>query len=277
MRTINLFNYFRYGDIFTSRISIQYLSKFFHINFYHNLKEGLLRDLDNVTEIIGIPPEIDYKNFKTNEFYNVWVGSLNEYSCNDGVCCFDSFKKILERICDDLSIEMPNDTDILPVINYEKLDGYQRITDVMINYKNKFHKIVLMSNGPVESSQSVNFDFYDIINKLCEINPNVLFITTTEIGLPSSNYISTDNITKTYPDLLEISLVSRFCNIIVGRASGPYTYCQTKENLFDKEKTIISFNNSIYESSLFLDSDSKQIWSNNYDSNFIFETIQNQI
>jgi hypothetical protein len=42
-------------------------------------------------------------------------------------------------------------------------------------------------------------------------------------------------------DLNEISYLSTFCDIIVGRSSGPFTFSNVKENIFDGNKAFLCF------------------------------------
>ena len=77
--------------------------------------------------------------------------------------------------------------------------------------------------------------------------------------------------------MLYISFISTKCDIIIGRASGPFCYCHVKENLLDKNKTFISLTHNEIEGVWFKESNAKQIWTNNYDNNHIVNLINNEI
>jgi hypothetical protein len=113
--------------------------------------------------------------------------------------------------------------------------------------------------------------------ELANNNPSSLFLTTTPINHNHPNIIDTSLLTNTNPDLLQISLISTFCDIIVGRASGPYCYTHTKENLLNPNKTYISFSNNPNEGVWYKNSKAKQIWRPDFNLNNIFITINNEI
>ena len=48
--------------------------------------------------------------------------------------------------------------------------------------------------------------------------------------------------TKQEPDLQEISYLSTLVDVIIGKNSGPYVFCETYDNYMDKDKTFVSFN-----------------------------------
>ena len=79
-------------------------------------------------------------------------------------------------------------------------------------------------------------------------------------------------------DLNEISYLSNYCDLIVGKNSGPFVYTLTKENFKNSNITFISFN-KVEDDSLFwnLNSSCKYVWSNNYNENNIIRIIENNI
>jgi hypothetical protein len=149
--------------------------------------------------------------------------------------------------------------------------------EVFDTYKSNFEKIILISNGDVYSGQSYNFDFTEIIKKLSINNKNILFLTCQAIPTDYENILCTSNITEIIPDLLQISYISTHCSAIVGRASGPFCFAHTKDNLTDVNKTFISFGNNMNECIFYNRQKSKSIWSNNYDFQNVLDMIQNNI
>ena len=147
----------------------------------------------------------------------------------------------------------------------------------MTEYRKNFNKIILISTGDVLSGQALNFDFAPIINNLSENFKNILFLTTSKMLDNKDNLIQTGDITEVLPDLLEISYISKFCDIIVGRASGPYCFTQTYENMIDKNKTFISFCNNELEGIFFKECESKKIWSNNFTYDSMYEYIKKEL
>jgi hypothetical protein len=83
-------------------------------------------------------------------------------------------------------------------------------------------------------------------------------------------------------DLNEISYISTFCDIIIGRGSGPYCFSTIKSNLLNKNKIFIGFTNLIedakWANNIELNIDgAEQIWYNQNDKNVIIEIIENKI
>ena len=74
-------------------------------------------------------------------------------------------------------------------------------------------------------------------------NDTHTYIFTDHEDIDGSNVKFTNNIFKDKTvDLFEISYLSKFCDIIIGRNSGPYTYSETYDNYMDNTKTFLSFN-----------------------------------
>jgi len=106
---------------------------------------------------------------------------------------------------------------------------------------------IFIANGVVRSKQIANFDFSPAILKLAEHHPTIEFYLTSKEPFRQSppklpNVIFTEDIIAANGgDLNENSYLSLFCNVIVGRESGPFEFCKVKENLFESSKTFICF------------------------------------
>jgi hypothetical protein len=281
-KKINLFNHCHNGDIFFSRILINLLKDYYDITYYHNLNTPLLIDLDFVNEKKGIPNNLHlHQNYIEAGFINTWIGQNNMIyvrKIDDGFS-LKNYMVLINELLSKLNVPIKNVEEILPFVNYDKLPNYEKIKNIFYELTKKYKKLILISNGRVESNQSYNFNFTPIIDNLALKNPDILFLLTEKTNLNRDNIIFTCDITQTKPDLLDISYISTFCNLIVGRSSGPYTYSLNKDNLLNKDKTFISFNYKEIESSLFNKEfvKCKFIWSNNFDSNNIINIINENI
>ena len=271
--TINIFNHYHYGDVFYSRSIVQSLFERYNINFYHNLKHGLFKDLPNVTEITPIPNKYYDRQTLGESYVNVWLGIHNVKHA----CSFYSYLEIIQKVCQYFKTDLIDSIDLLPKVNYSNLQSSQKILSKITNYKNNFKKIILISTGDVLSGQALNFNFTPIIDNLSENFKDVLFLTTSRILSTKDNLIYTGDITEISSDLLEISYISKFCDIIVGRASGPYCFTQTHENMTNKDKTFISFCHNELEGVFFKECDSKKIWSNNFTYESVYEHIKKEL
>ena len=278
---INIYNHFHNGDIFYARVLINALIEKYNVNFYHNLNTPLLSDIDGLTEIKGVPPNFDiHWGDLNNKNVNSWIGQQNMIFVNTSIpgCSFENYFTLVKQIVSHYGIDIKTDEHFyLPVVNYERINNYEMINEKMSELKSKYEKIILLSNGNVNSGQSLNIDLSSLIINLANTNPNCLFLTTNDIQTGYDNIINTSVLTNTIPDLLQISLISTFCDVIVGRASGPYCFTHTKENLLNENKTYISFSYNPNEGVWYKGSKAKQLWSPDFNLHTMFLTINNTI
>ena len=114
-----------------------------------------------------------------------------------------------------------------------------------------------------------------------------MFYVTQAFPTDLNNIVDANTLVadKTKSNLNEISYISRFCDIIVGRGSGPFCFTHVKENLYDENKTYIAFGNTEREinwvtmTDYNVSSHAKQMW---HDSNYgceqrVFDMIDEEI
>lgn len=281
MNSINLYNHWHYGDIFLSRMIVRSLSEHFNIVFHHNLKDGLFDDMTNIKESIGIPKNYLIQSTDLSNFIvNTWIGQRNMFYLKSNFlegCSFNNYIKLIKDVLNYYDIPLRDPDFYLPRINYEKLKNFSDIKNNFINLTNKFDKTVLISNGDVLSKQSYNFDFSPIIYYLSLKYPNYLFLTTKKNEINNHNIYYTSDLTNKIPDLLYISFFSTMSEVCIGRASGPYTFFMTYDNIMNSNKTIISFNNKKPEGYFYDDIKFNFIWSNDYSSENIIKTINSAL
>jgi hypothetical protein len=273
MKAIKLFNNYHNGDIFYSRLITQNLKDLFDIEYYHSTPLSQFEDFKNIKEFNISSPRFSEN---TSLSFDTWVGQNNTEFLRGTLCSFYTGKKILINIFNQLDLPIPKDEDLLPYIIYDNLKHIDSVKNKLSNYDNFLSKI-LISNNNVQSGQSVNFDFDPIINVLSDMFPNHLFLITNPTSINKNNVINIKEITGNEFDLLYISFISTKCDIIVGRASGPFCYCHVKENLMNQNKTFISLTHYEIEGVWFKESEAKQIWTNNYDNDNIVNIINNEI
>ena len=185
---------------------------------------------------------------KKTLFINTWIGSYFGYIRPDGECSlkftYEMWKNIYRTLSDEfkLNVKIDNIEEYWPTIDY---DVYNTEPVNSLVESNKDKKLVLICNGPGESGQCVfNTDLEDEIDRLTEQHPDVIFLITSKIMLSKKNIVYTGHITKVFPDLNEISYLSQFCDIIIGRSSGPFCFSTTKININDPLKTLFCFGDS---------------------------------
>jgi hypothetical protein len=278
--TIELYNHHHNGDIFYTRVLVNSLLNDYNVIFYHNLNVPLFSDLNEVTEIYGIPNHMSKeKTDINNKIINTWIGQqkLKYLLSPTPGCNFTNYFELVKDILTHLNLPVKEKWDHLPTINFINIPNYEDVLNQILILKKSYKKILLICNGNVHSGQSSNFDMSNSILRLSDDNQDCLFLITHNINHNKPNVIYINNITKILPDLLQIGFISTYCDIIVGRASGPHCFTHIKENLMDKNKTFISFTNNHTEGKWFLESKSKQIWSDVYTDDNIYNLINNQI
>jgi len=241
----NFYNNFNNGDVHFSRTLIEILHKNFPNEVFiyrHKNKKGILKDIKYVNEMDlneFCNNTTSITKFGENIYINTWYSQENaKFSNIGGGCTLKTVKLIINNLLDYFKIktELQN-SEIYPKINFENLNLP----------KIKEGKKILICNGLAKSGQSNNMDFSDMINKLSNYYPNVLFYVTDKFSTTNSNIIFTSEITNLSPDLLEIAYISTKCDVIIGRASGPYSFSMIRENILNETKIFIAACNIFLE------------------------------
>jgi hypothetical protein len=145
--------------------------------------------------------------------------------------------------------------EYLPSIDFSKFDVSS--IDEYIKNTPDFKK-VLLCNGPPQSGQSFADDMKQFLEPLAEEHTNIHFICTNKFETTIQNILFTDDIIidneeaetrapwenrqRNNCDLQEISYLSEKVDAIVGKNSGPFVFCETKNNYMNPEKKFLSFN-----------------------------------
>lgn len=268
------------GDCFYSRSFVKdIINKINAENYiyYTNYNFDVFKDLNiehrNDKKLINQLQETDTIIDSNNIYINTWIGQSKAVFLTDG-CSLKSNYNMYKVIYDKLNIRIDNIENYIPEVDFNYVEK-DNIDIFITKYKN--NKKILISNGNTLSGQSINFDFNPIILYLSSIYTDVIFLLTDNTyRINKDNIFYTSDIINLNSDMLEISYLSLFCDIIIGRASGPYCFSHIKENMNNPNKTYIGFCH--YRSELWYENNiSKTIWSNNFDINNIVTTIVNEI
>lgn len=291
MHKVSFFNPHHNGDLFTSKEYVrQVVSELdnFEITYYHNKNFDIFKDLN----ILQKNPMKNY--FVKQKKYPAFIEQDNELMINTHISVlrddnkltrpginYDNlqvmwlsiFEKINDKFKTNLQIK-----DKLNYINWINFDFFS-LEHVNIFLKRDKNKKVLIVNNVPQSKQSFTCNMKQIIENLASRYINISFIITDSFDTSLKNIYFTDNITKREScDLVEISYISEHCNIIVGKNSGPFIFCITKNNIMNKSKTIISLNNLQEDSLLWnINFNCNYIWDNNYSENNITEMLDKVI
>jgi hypothetical protein len=241
-------NSFRNGDIHVSRKFVKEIIKEIPAKSYSYYQTDMscheiLKDIDKLQVKHGHVDSGRGIYIDNNRlFISTWYASCNYKYFSTGcsiVTLFNYFRGELNSLLGSDIIK--NDIGMyLPEIDFKILDQDTKKSIDTFTENNK--SIVLICDNSPASGQGHHVDFRSflpIINKY----PKIMFVTTNNTFSGPSNLINFTELSKNYFTLNEISYLSNKCNVLVGRCSGPHTFCLTKPNILDVNKTFISFIN----------------------------------
>ena len=251
---IYFYNFFHKGDVFCTRPFLETIIsslKNVDIQFFHQYDDYLLRGLNieqkSLSEISNI---VNYNSDNLVRdgilYINTWQGKYftnDSYSgCNIKTLYLNVWSTIIKFINKNLNTELVlgNMEDYYPFFD----QSFFNIDTIDKFIEEDSRKKVLFCNGPALSGQcpEYNGDMKEVIEYISSKYSNYLIITTHQIDSSLENIkYSGDIIQNDGQDLYEISYLSEFCDLIVGRSSGPFTFTNTKKNFFDSSKKFLCF------------------------------------
>jgi hypothetical protein len=260
-KNIVFYNHFHNGDIHLSREFVRKLSEVFrqklpgvNISYSHKNNASLLADI----------PNLGYNqvplNWHEHEgvmirgdtiLINTWYAQRRFLYMNRYGITFDCLYLIFDDVCKthfgfSLSEIESDPTKWFPAIDFSKFE--------IANAKQRLdacqEPMVLVSNGHALSGQAENFPMLPAICNLANKYQGIVFILTNHEpnfnpSQHSNIFYSSDIIKKNGFDLNENAFVSTYCDVIIGRASGAYSFSFIQQNLFQKPKTFICFSNLV--------------------------------
>lgn len=279
---LQLFNYFHNGDIHWTRAFVRELSVDFDITYFHKNNKEILKDLlDRISQenlsAVNYDPGQELIICDDITVLNSWIGcSGGKYLGIKNGVSFSGIYNLFSNHYKYIGIQIRDIDFYIPSIQFAISPQCNP------DFINKIG--ILICNNNTLSGQSENFDFFPICKELSKefANRDVKFYFTnfdSKINeLP--NFFFIGNI---FPgkisNLIEISkFTENYCNIIIGRSSGPYTFCVTKENILNCNKKFIGICHNRIEAfgceELFK---SKCIHTNNYDKNYLSKFLCREI
>lgn len=292
---ITFFQHHHNGDLFTAKgflIQVQKELPHVDLEIMHYNHPKVMGDLQ--ITYAGHPSNLNqFERFKkeNNSLYiNMWAGCYDEnpnpnnppYFWKGGIN-LDTLTGMWGYIFDNINAQFGSNLKIQPKATYIPTINFNKFNLDSINMflENNSNKKILICNGKAMSGQSFKSDMGEVINILAAEYPSFSFICTQKISSSNSNIFFTDDIingaeemkdapswnTSGRCDLNEISYLSEFCDVIIGKNSGPFIFCLTQNNLLKHKKIFISFNKR--EPDTFVKNinlRSKYFYSNDYDN-----------
>lgn len=293
---IYFFNTFHNGDVHYSRTYVRdMMNKLGNSEYYylHNNKPEILKDIQNLKHdnawnsfdnwvLISKYP-ISYVNriIRNNSdlYINTWVGQENWITTkgvnrnrNMRYCSLYSLHEMYEDIYNELSIPINDINHYIPYIDFNYIEKYN-IDRFMSNNKKFEHKVLIVNNEP--RTVRIQMEMELIVNKLSEKYKNILFILTNKTSIRKENVAYTNDIIQLSSDLNEIGYLSKYCDIIVGRPSGPYCFCMNKDT-FVENKTFLTISDNKYDC-FYFESGAEMLFLSEHTTEALTNMLENKI
>lgn len=267
MQKIRFFNHFHNGDCFIGKgwvnlIMQSFTLKKFQFEYYHNRTLDIIKDLNipmySVNELdinhrylerIFVIDDIIY----INTWCGCFQGDLFPYGSHSNFRIqYEMYLYYIKKLNEILNISLipwPDVYCIIPYINYMHFDT-SKIQNFINNEAKEYESIFLFCNGEVQSGQSSAGNFGPTIDALSDEYKNILFVCTEKLSLRKKNIYYIDEISPRNPgesNLNQIAYLAKYnkCKLIIGKNSGPSTFCMNVGILADKNKTLITFANKL--------------------------------
>lgn len=253
MKKICFFNHYHNGDIFHSKSFVQEIVNSIDVEFSyaHSNHPNLLKDLEIKHETIpDISHSVRFLEDGDTLYVNTWIGSyFVEGEKYYGECTLRFSYEMFSKIYDELNTRFGSNLKLSSIESYVPSVDYDKfyISNIDNYIQLDTNKKILFSNGPCLSGQCKYYgDMHPIINSLAEKYKNITFIVTHKLDTNHENIKFTSDIIKSPEcDLNEIGYLSTFCDIIVGRNSGPFCFSTNKQNINNPNTTFYAFGEDI--------------------------------
>jgi len=173
----------------------------------------------------GLTREMKLRSLHNTHFMNTWYGHGTHTTLQT---LYNNFKPLYKA----LYIPQRDLLSYLPKINYSKFN-INPINNYIKAFKKKNEKYILVCNNDCNSNQSTNFDMNPLIKEIAEKFKNDTIIVTNDQQnrINMNNVVYFKDILDIEIDLNEISYLSTKCDVIIGKNSGPHTFCYVEENI----------------------------------------------
>lgn len=251
------FNHFHNGDLHISREFIRKIMQKVNMidpsisfSYAHVNDPCLLSDIPNLEyqnlRRLNIG---QFENLKSNGdivYINTWYAQQNyKYMNVHGMtldCLYEAFNDTCKSLWGFSLEEISNDPNLfIPTIDYSKFK-IQNIQSWLVQHS---QRKIFVSNGAALSGQAINFPMTPIVCELAKRHQDKIFILSNQENsqsLPLNVIYSKDIIQKQHgSDLNENSFLTTYCDAIIGRASGVFSYAWTQENMLQRKNKFICF------------------------------------
>ena len=277
MKNIKFYNDGHHGDIFFSRPFIKQiitnnLHKFTSFEFYSKCHRDLTLDIPNlnVKQFCDDPilsnllqtnniVDKDFFEIDNSIYINTWAARQHcKYVQKDfSKFSFEGFYDSFLNTVKNYELEYPEKKSNLFQNNFDysfyENSRFEKIKNLMKEFQNKTK--ILICNNDFFAGQSQHYNYENLLNNnnlkkdcvifltnysdLIDKKDNLFFVSDIIDGEKFHSNIKNWHI-KNKSDLIEISFISNFCDIIIGRDSGPFEITKNYNNAMNDNKVFIS-------------------------------------
>lgn len=263
VRRVVFFNAFANGDLHVSRGFVRHIMKArpdLSYAYMHYRCPYILRDIPGLKWLpLDLPERCSERDTSTyceddTLYINTWyMADGNRFGKRYGYASFDVLYDLFDEAFGLLGVSLTGVAPLrlFPEIDYTRLgiaDKRNGMADVHHRLRiarEGYRRVALISSGDVTSGQAENFDLVAAVYNVSTKHKDTLFILTSMDWRPShGNIIRSSGIVQNPPgicDLNEVSWLSTQADVIVGRASGPFTFAMTQTNLFERDVKWLCF------------------------------------
>jgi len=262
--------------------------------FYHENNFKINKDLPLIQKYpYSFPENINHfydKFVETEEtlYINIWLTPWRHDNPDFFNINLNTFYGVFSLIYEKISLtfntklRLKSMEEYFPTIDFNFVEK----TNIDSYVKNSKNKKILICNGPCLAEQaSYNGDMSSIIKKLSLKFDKNDFISTQKFFIDecdnqNRNLYFTEDITQVFEcDLNEIGYLSTFCDVIVGRNSGPFCFSTIKENYNNQSKVFYAFgeNEKLFCFNSGIEINAKFIYNDGSNEEVLYSTIENII
>lgn len=249
-------------------------------SYAHDHHTSIVQDLGcRFIRTFQIPAEVDknqkivYHEDSGTVFINTWVGAwIGKYLVHGQHANFPLMHRVWTEYYNMLGIPISEDfSQYFPEVDYDQYD-LSKPNEYLAKVGDR--PLIIFCNGVQQSGQSAMGDMSNIINYFCSSLPDYEFLVTYKLSFNHPNLTYTDDLFGSQEgNLNQISYISKRAKLIIGKNSGPFTFCHPKENLNDENKVFMSFN---FRPSDCLTGDG-EYYANTYSSNTVDDRVAAEI
>jgi len=255
MKRIVFFNFWQNGDCFINKQYVRDIIRHFpeaEIDYAHKNHPNIVADLkckhvplESLPSQLNMWIPIAHDPEAEVVYINTWIGCwIGKYLDHGEHANFTTLPRVWKEVYDFLKIDMMQSyEDYHPEIYYEHFDN-THATEYLNEIKHS--SLVVFCNGQAMSKQSSMGNMERIIDLVADAFPDYNFFVTDRVNVNRSNVKFSDDVLKgTVGNLNQISYVSNFAKLIIGKNSGPFTYAHTRDNMEDPYKTFMCFSHKM--------------------------------